>query len=51
MSDSDVSMADGQPAGPDDYVPPAIEVLGTVEDLTRGPDPGEGDVPAGIISF
>ncbi|MEA2195653.1 MAG: hypothetical protein QOG42_2133 [Solirubrobacteraceae bacterium] len=33
------------------YVAPAIEVLGSVEDLTLGPDPGAGDVPTGVISF
>jgi hypothetical protein len=52
-------MTDDQTTAPDDpgsavpeaYVPPAIEVLGSVEDLTRGPLPGPGDVPTGVISF
>lgn len=50
-------MADSDDAGRDPvsdrelYEPPSIEFLGTVGDLTRGPDPGAGDVPNGVISF
>jgi len=42
-----------QPAATDfePYAPPALEVLGTVEQITRGPDPGIGDIDAGVISF
>jgi hypothetical protein len=36
---------------PEGYVAPALELLGTLEDLTRGPDPGAGDVPTGVISL
>lgn len=43
--------AEHSEAGTDTYVAPALEVLGTVEQLTRGPDPGDGDVPTGVISF
>lgn len=33
------------------YVAPALRVVGTVEQLTEGPDPGAGDDPSGVISF
>ncbi|MEA2900421.1 MAG: hypothetical protein QOH36_308 [Actinomycetota bacterium] len=33
------------------YEPPLIELLGSIGALTRGPDPGTGDVPSGVISF
>lgn len=36
---------------PETYVAPAFVILGTVEELTLGPDPGAGDVPTGVISF
>jgi hypothetical protein len=36
---------------PEAYVAPALEVLGSVEELTRGPVVGDGDVPTGVISF
>ena len=36
---------------PEGYTAPALEVLGTLEELTGGPDPGAGDVPTGVISF
>lgn len=40
------------PSDAETYVAPAIEVLGTVEQLTQGPDPGVGDVPVdSVISF
>lgn len=46
------SPADDAPsARPAGYEPPAVEVLGTVEDLTRGPQAGSGDVPSGVIAF
>ena len=35
----------------ENYVPPAVEVLGSVDDLTRGPSPGPGDDPTGVITF
>jgi hypothetical protein len=42
----------GWRADSETYIAPAIEVLGTVEQLTRGPDPGVGDVPVdSVISF
>lgn len=47
MSD-DVSARE-QP--PKEYVRPAIEVLGTLEELTRGPAVGSGDLPEGVITF
>ena len=41
----------GSEPGPEPYEPPRIDVLGTVGELTRGPDPSPGDVDSGVISF
>lgn len=52
MSEGDTTAAMAQPpTEPEAYVPPAIDVLGRVADLTQGPNPGPGDVPTGVISF
>ncbi len=52
MIDDELGRA-GDPGdgGPEAYEAPAIEVLGSVEKLTRGPNLGSGDVPIGVISF
>lgn len=46
---------EGNERGPGEYVPPALEVLGSVEALTKGPLVNDGDVPTGgsinVISF
>ena len=51
MNDNQKPGAGDSQAGTDSYVAPALEVLGTVEELTLGPDPGPGDVPTGLFSF
>lgn len=33
------------------YVPPAVTVIGTLEQITQGPEPDIGDTPTGVISF
>ncbi len=52
MTDDELGSADDPGDGlPEAYEAPAIEVLGSVERLTRGPNLGSGDVPTGVISF
>jgi hypothetical protein len=49
MSDNGRRAGDGDVTKPEAYVPPALEVLGSVEALTQGPTPDAGDVPTGVI--
>ena len=51
MIDNEKQDAGDSQAEPETYVAPALEVLGTVAEITRGPDPGVGDAPTGVISF
>jgi hypothetical protein len=51
VADDDIEAGNDNP-DPEPYEPPRIDVLGTVNELTRGPDLGPGDFPAaGVISF
>jgi hypothetical protein len=52
VGDDDNPTAPG-PAAPsiEPYEPPRIDLLGAVDKLTRGPDPGVGDLDGGVISF
>jgi hypothetical protein len=50
--DHDAVQDHGKPAGDEAYVPPQIVSLGTLHEMTRGRDVGEGDVDIpGVISF
>lgn len=51
MSEDSRRASEDSVGTPDTYVPPALEVLGSVQALTQGSSPGDGDVPTGVISF
>ena len=51
MIENQEPAAEDMNDGADTYVAPALDVLGTIERLTRGSVGGEGDVPTGVISF
>jgi hypothetical protein len=52
MSDNRSSPVDGEePETPEGYEPPAVRLLGTLEELTGGPVGIGGDLNGMVISF